>query len=99
MGADNMVQPAARVLFVCLGNICRSPTAEGVFRVVADRAGLAGKVRADSAGIGDWHIGLPPDARAIQAAKRRGSLKRPSSKSASLRSARARSSAMPPSGR
>ena len=65
-------EPAASVLFVCLGNICRSPTAEGVFRVVADRAGLAGKVRADSAGIGDWHIGLPPDARAIQAAKRRG---------------------------
>jgi protein-tyrosine phosphatase len=60
------------VLFVCLGNICRSPMAEGVFRAAADRAGLAGRVRADSAGIGDWHVGLPPDARAIQAARRRG---------------------------
>jgi len=68
----SVVAPAASVLFVCLGNICRSPTAAGVFRVAADRAGLAGKVRADSAGIGDWHVGLPPDPRAIQAAKRRG---------------------------
>jgi len=66
------VEPAASVVFVCLGNICRSPTAEGVFRVAADRAGLSGRVRADSAGIGDWHVGLPPDPRAIQAAKRRG---------------------------
>ena len=66
------VEPAASVLFVCLGNICRSPTAQGVFRAVADRAGLAGRVRADSAGIGDWHIGLPPDPRAIKAAKQRG---------------------------
>jgi protein-tyrosine phosphatase len=66
------VEPAASVLFVCLGNICRSPTAEGVFRAAADRAGLARSVHADSAGIGDWHIGLPPDPRAINAAKRRG---------------------------
>ena len=66
------VEPAASVLFVCLGNICRSPTAEGVFRATADRAGLSGRVRADSAGIGDWHVGLPPDPRAIQAARRRG---------------------------
>jgi low molecular weight protein-tyrosine phosphatase len=60
------------VLFVCLGNICRSPTAEGVFRVALQRAGLAGRVRTDSAGLGDWHVGLPPDRRAIQAARRRG---------------------------
>jgi len=66
------VEPTASVLFVCLGNICRSPTAEGVFRAAADRAGLARSVLADSAGIGDWHIGLPPDPRAISAAKRRG---------------------------
>jgi len=66
------VEPAAAVLFVCLGNICRSPTAEGVFRAAADRAALGGRVHADSAGIGDWHIGSPPDPRAIKAAKRRG---------------------------
>jgi protein-tyrosine phosphatase len=66
------VEPDASVLFVCLGNICRSPTAEGVFRAAADRAGLAGRVRADSAGLGDWHVGLPPDPRAIKAAQRRG---------------------------
>jgi protein-tyrosine phosphatase len=66
------VEPAASVLFVCLGNICRSPTAEGVFRAAADRAGLGERVHADSAGIGDWHIGSPPDPRAIKAAKRRG---------------------------
>lgn len=60
------------VLFVCLGNICRSPTAEGVFRVALDRAGLAGRVRPASAGLGDWHVGQPPDKRAIEAARRRG---------------------------
>ena len=65
-------KPAASVLFVCLGNICRSPMAEGVFRAAADRAGLARRLRADSAGVGDWHVGLPPDRRAIEAAKRRG---------------------------
>ena len=65
------VEPVA-VLFVCLGNICRSPTAEGVFRAALDRAGLAGRVRTASAGLGDWHVGLPPDKRAIQAARRRG---------------------------
>ena len=60
------------VLFVCLGNICRSPTAEGVFRVALDRAGLAGRVRTASAGLGRWSVGSPPDRRAIQAASRRG---------------------------
>jgi protein-tyrosine phosphatase len=64
--------PRLSVLFVCLGNICRSPMAEGVFRGVAERAGLSMRVRADSAGIGDWHIGQPPDPRAVNAAKRRG---------------------------
>jgi low molecular weight protein-tyrosine phosphatase len=63
---------ATSVLFVCLGNICRSPTAEGVFRTVAARAGLAAHVRADSAGLGDWHAGSAPDLRAIHAASRRG---------------------------
>jgi protein-tyrosine phosphatase len=62
----------AQVLFVCLGNICRSPTAEGVFRGAIERAGLATRVRVDSAGIGDWHVGQPPDRRAIAAARERG---------------------------
>jgi protein-tyrosine phosphatase len=66
------LEPAASVLFVCLGNICRSPTAEGVFWAAANRAGLAQRVFADSAGIGDWHVGLPPDPRAITAARKRG---------------------------
>ncbi len=59
-----------RILFVCLGNICRSPSAEGVLRQLADRAGL--DVTIDSAGTSDWHIGAPPDRRAIRAAKLRG---------------------------
>jgi protein-tyrosine phosphatase len=59
-----------RVLFVCLGNICRSPTAEGVFRAIAAQAGL--DVAVDSAGTGSWHVGAPPDPRAIAAAAARG---------------------------
>jgi protein-tyrosine phosphatase len=66
------VEPQASVLFVCLGNICRSPTAEAVFRTAAAKAGLGERVRAASAGLGDWHIGFPPDRRAIEAARRRG---------------------------
>jgi protein-tyrosine phosphatase len=66
------IDPAGSVLFVCAGNICRSPTAEGVFRAAAMHAGLAARIRADSAGIGDWHRGSAPDRRAIQAARRRG---------------------------
>nr|WP_298375371.1 low molecular weight protein-tyrosine-phosphatase [uncultured Halomonas sp.] len=61
-----------RVLFVCLGNICRSPTAEGVFRSRLDKAGLTQQVEVDSCGTSDWHIGDPPDSRAIAAAKGRG---------------------------
>ena len=61
-----------RVLFVCLGNICRSPTAEGVFRSVVARAGLEQHVEVDSAGTHAYHIGDPPDLRAQQAARRRG---------------------------
>ncbi|WP_106639954.1 low molecular weight protein-tyrosine-phosphatase [Allosphingosinicella vermicomposti] len=58
------------VLFVCLGNICRSPLAEAAFRDEAQRAGLA--VTVDSAGTGDWHIGHPPDRRAQAVAQRNG---------------------------
>lgn len=61
-----------KVLFVCLGNICRSPTAEGVFRQLAKEAGLAGSIVADSAGTGDYHIGERPDPRACWAASQRG---------------------------
>lgn len=62
----------ASVLFVCLGNICRSPTAEGVFRHTAAQAGLGSRIHIDSAGTGDWHVGQPPDRRAIAAARERG---------------------------
>lgn len=61
-----------KVLFVCMGNICRSPTAEGVFRHVLERAGLRERVLIDSAGTGDWHVGSPPDSRACVAAAQRG---------------------------
>jgi protein-tyrosine phosphatase len=55
-----------------MGNICRSPTAVGVFQSTVARAGLAARIRAESAGIGNWHKGSPPDERAILAARRRG---------------------------
>ena len=61
-----------KVLFVCLGNICRSPTAEGVFRRALEQAGLADDVEIDSCGVGSWHVGKAPDARAQQAALSRG---------------------------
>ena len=61
-----------RVLFVCLGNICRSPTAEGVLRHKLSEAGLDERVEVDSAGTGDWHVGKAPDMRTRQAAQRRG---------------------------
>lgn len=61
-----------RLLFVCLGNICRSPTAEGVMRHLIAERGLEGEVDVDSAGTGGWHVGAPPDERSTQAAARRG---------------------------
>ncbi|MGO2878679.1 MULTISPECIES: low molecular weight protein-tyrosine-phosphatase [Halomonas] len=61
-----------RVLFVCLGNICRSPTAEGIFRRALENAGMSERVSIDSCGVGAWHIGKAPDSRAQSAAKRRG---------------------------
>ena len=60
------------VLFVCMGNICRSPTAEVVFRARVEEAGLAQNILIDSAGTHDYHIGDAPDARTQHAAKRRG---------------------------
>lgn len=61
-----------RILFVCLGNICRSPTAEGVFRRMVGEVGLGHKVFVDSAGTHDYHVGSAPDSRAQAAARRRG---------------------------
>lgn len=61
-----------RVLFVCLGNICRSPTAEGVLRARAGARGLAHRLEIDSAGTADWHTGRPPDPRSVRAAQARG---------------------------
>jgi protein-tyrosine phosphatase len=60
------------VCFVCLGNICRSPTAEAVMRAQLDAAGLQDRIVVDSAGTGDWHVGEAPDERAQAAALRRG---------------------------
>ena len=61
-----------KVLFVCLGNICRSPTAEGVFSALVKREELSEKINVDSAGVGRWHVGEPPDLRATATAKLRG---------------------------
>ena len=61
-----------RLLFVCLGNICRSPTAEGVMRSLVEQAGLREQVELDSAGTGGWHVGSPPDRRAYAVALAHG---------------------------
>ncbi|MGH3665452.1 MAG: low molecular weight protein-tyrosine-phosphatase [Egibacteraceae bacterium] len=61
-----------RVLFVCLGNICRSPTAEAALREALAEAGMDGEVTVDSAGTGDWHLGDPPDRRMTNAAAAAG---------------------------
>ena len=60
------------VLFVCLGNICRSPTAHTVFQSMVNRAGLTNQFYVDGAGTGDWHLGHPPDTRSAAAASLRG---------------------------
>lgn len=64
--------PNLRVLMVCMGNICRSPTAEAVLRAKLQKAGLSGRVTVDSAGTHAYHVGAPPDERAQQHAMRRG---------------------------
>lgn len=61
-----------RICFVCMGNICRSPTAEGVMIDLVAKAGLADRIEIDSAGTGSWHIGELADARSRAAAKKRG---------------------------
>lgn len=60
-----------RVLFVCLGNICRSPMAEGLFRQMSQRRGLDSLIEVDSCGVGDYHVGEPPDPRAMREAHHR----------------------------
>jgi protein-tyrosine phosphatase len=60
------------ICFVCLGNICRSPTAEAVMRAQVELAGLASHIGIDSAGTGDWHVDRAPDTRAQDAARQRG---------------------------
>ncbi|PTM96357.1 low molecular weight phosphotyrosine protein phosphatase [Mycoplana dimorpha] len=60
------------VLFVCLGNICRSPLAEGIFRHLMSQGARADACLIDSAGTGGWHVGNPPDERAIEVAARHG---------------------------
>lgn len=75
-GSEDLPDPKdpdlLRVLMVCSGNICRSPTAEGVLRTKLQRAGLGRQVLVDSAGIHGFHIAEPPDPRAVQHAGRRG---------------------------
>jgi len=68
----NVPGQKVRVLMVCLGNICRSPTAHGVFLQRVESAGLAEFIEVDSAGTGDWHIGRQPDPRTCRAAQARG---------------------------
>ena len=61
-----------KVLFVCLGNICRSPTAHGVFQTMVEDQGLADSILVDSAGTAAYHVGNPPDSRSAATARKRG---------------------------
>ncbi|WP_006787021.1 low molecular weight protein-tyrosine-phosphatase [Thiorhodospira sibirica] len=72
MSQTNESQAKIRVLFVCMGNICRSPMAQGVFEHLVAEAGLAERFEIDSAGTHAYHIGEPPDQRAMATAKQRG---------------------------
>ena len=65
-------RPTTGVLFICLGNICRSPLAEGVFLHLARERGVADRFRVDSCGMGGWHVGEPPDTRAMAVARKHG---------------------------
>ena len=70
--AETIHRPRQRLLFVCMGNICRSPTAHGVMRRKVLDAGLAHAIEVDSAGTHGWHASGPPDERAVAHARRRG---------------------------
>jgi len=59
-----------KVLFVCLGNICRSPLAEGIFNHLIQKHNLSGEISCDSAGTSGWHLGEPPDERSVEVAQR-----------------------------
>ncbi len=72
MNAEPSGTGRTSVLFVCLGNICRSPLAEGVFRDLVEKEGLSGSFHIESAGTGGWHVGEPPDSRATMVASRYG---------------------------
>ena len=72
MDTNNSESPRTSVLFVCLGNICRSPLAEGIFHHLVDEAGLSERFDVDSAGTGSWHLGELPDARASMVASQHG---------------------------
>jgi protein-tyrosine phosphatase len=71
-GKASVANPPINVLFVCTGNICRSPSAEGVFLNAVRVAGLADRIAAESAGLISWHVGDPPDPRSQAAARQRG---------------------------
>lgn len=71
-GENMLANPPFSILFVCLGNICRSPLAEGIMRSVAEERGMERQVLVDSAGTGGWHAGSAPDARSIAIAARHG---------------------------
>ncbi len=72
MQPDNSDSSSTSVLFVCLGNICRSPLAEGIFQHLVEEAGLTDRFEIDSAGTGAWHVGERPDARAAMVASQHG---------------------------
>ena len=61
-----------KVLFVCMGNICRSPTAHGVFQAMVDEQGLGDSIQVESAGTHSYHVGSPPDSRSLETARARG---------------------------
>jgi low molecular weight protein-tyrosine phosphatase len=72
MDTNNSDSPRTSVIFVCLGNICRSALAEGIFLRLVDEAGLSDRFEIDSAGTGAWHVGEMPDARASMVASQHG---------------------------
>ena len=72
MNSASDSQEQTAVLFICLGNICRSPLAEGVFSALAEEHGVRDRFRIESAGTGAWHVGEPPDSRSTAVARQHG---------------------------